>query len=1638
MHPRIAAWLKEPDTASAARVASIRLGAYFGVGDVILFGKYKNKKGLIVRFYNDDRGVPTVEVEPIPKGRKQNRQIGLFKIWHADMEKRAGRLLEFPSRQPRAPKHSITLGGTKYALSSDGGPLGDMLDEPWEEGHDGEGPKVIQAPVSSRPVPYRFLWAYDTERGDVGMWRVTDGNEKVYGGADNFRGKLVKLDGIGELNRVTTAEMRTIEREMRKKEDEHTRMLQDWVKDHEDDYQRFVNQVAQEVFDRDIAPAIERRLSELKKGVIPFGFKVIESILEHEDEQAQMRGHVISGETARFTPDLVEAEIRRRNVDPEAEGHDNQAAHWAIGDIVTEAWRRFKRASASRVADKILAPTPKTTKRAKTAGTVPMGPGGMSTLVPAFAPPIGMTTHDADGLPLRDSSRVLSHQPLYGVSYAAVPKSREGDVPQMIEFMDIALDPENRREIEMESARISEAQEWLAEKSRQATAELRMRTASTHDKQAAKFQNKKKVKTQDGDEVTVYEYSEGQVQHRNREKAKRVEQLRKGIGKLRTQVSKDLGSKDATKRLTALAVALIDETYERVGNDGSAKDGHFGVTGWTVEHISFSGSKATLKYTGKSGVDQKKTITDAKLVSALKAATKGKDKSETILCEGDDCRITATEVNAYLKDFDITAKDIRGLHANEEMKAELKKVRKGKLPEDKKEREAKLKEEFKQALEAAAAAVGHEASTLKSQYLVPGLEDAFMQDGTIPEKLDKTARQPPMGPNTPLLEDEGIKVKYRARSSSYGVALAVYYGRTKIGGMNAHPSHGIPDQCAGDVALLREKFPQVESGFRNPNMLSVYQAFLTDETKHGRGIGKAMYLALMSEWFKRVGPYLFMPMSCGFGSGTSPDAKRVWASLSRQFPSSGDVVAVLKRPALPAEIKVGHTKMAIIGLNNATDGQEDEPDLRGFEGLVSSLTLYELAVIQDMDIHNQPIIGEEGNRTLRGHKVEEDAVMELVGAGYLEERGNGTIHLSGLFQAKKRLYTATKTPAEKEDKATEDLIRPSPKKKPPRKDLHNRVIDTDDDNDGDAAQDRKDQSQNWKDGSVMAAWAALARRVAKGPMPGGEHKPNDTWQTDSGSWSAKNSEGDTQGGFDDEAAAKKWLSTGEGSESDDPEAQAQAEAEKAKAEKAKARAQAKATKTVNTLLDNENSELPGKMHGQLLKQFDKMNPAQQKEFMDGFATQTAEYSADPPMGASAVRDGRKALSVDTRKMSPADAGKAMADAHYAQQVTFNPLMLQGRDVSDDKDPSTEAEQAEEADDNLKRSLAAKEHFGAMKDEERASAIEQCDNALRDLDPESPRAMEITAIKNGIAMAAILKGEEPKGVDVPEQFAQLAIAMSRIGEENRLLGSISDFQTPEAQDAVRQALNTMTDRELADYIGGPDGDHPMAPLVEAMFATKADGSRVMSDADRAEFRQWIEDSIIEDIALLDPLVGDYLEANGQENTREARNKLIAEASAPAYKKADGALAAFASGDDSVEYAKGTDNEARDSTKALLAELGKEKREGVFGVLDKMDKAPDTETAAVARAVQQEGNTSAMSQRKIKPGDKKVVKRNPGDVWGDTGAYMAKTPEGNTVGPFADKEKADNWASGDVGDQLRRASLELQRTYDFSPWPKNIRV
>lgn len=272
-------------------------------------------------------------------------------------------------------------------------------------------------------------------------------------------------------------------------------------------------------------------------------------------------------------------------------------------------------------------------------------------------------------------------------------------------------------------------------------------TKSASLKVFAKYVEKRTVPKANGKGTTeIRVYSPRQIALRKSKKSKRLQKLSGKIDKMMSEIKKDLTSSDTKIARVALAISLIDQTYERVGNETSAagensdtdKTPHLGVTGWGRDNITFKGSKATIKYRGKSSVDHVKVVEDAATVKALKKAydeCKGDDLD--CIFHWDGGKVTAKDVNEKLRSYgDLTAKDLRGHHANALMKEELKKVRKGELPTDKKERAKKLKDEWKKALETTAAEIQHEPATLQGQYLVDSMKESYLKDGTIIDRLD--------------------------------------------------------------------------------------------------------------------------------------------------------------------------------------------------------------------------------------------------------------------------------------------------------------------------------------------------------------------------------------------------------------------------------------------------------------------------------------------------------------------------------------------------------------------------------------------------------------------------------------------------------------------------------------------------------------------------------------------------------------------------------------------------------------------------------------------------------------------------------------------------------------------------------------
>lgn len=229
---------------------------------------------------------------------------------------------------------------------------------------------------------------------------------------------------------------------------------------------------------------------------------------------------------------------------------------------------------------------------------------------------------------------------------------------------------------------------------------------------------KEKKKTDKG---YVWVYDDKHVEKRWKEKKEKLKKLEKELEKVRKKYREDLRSDDDRTKAIAAIIGIMDDTAMRIGNEESAKEGTYGASTLKVEHVKGSGSKITFDFPGKGAVEQHVELKDKSVIKAVRDLMKGKKKKDFIF-EVDGKKIWDRAVNRYLSSFDISAKDLRGFHANRLMKEMLK------------------KKNFNDALNEVAEIVGHEASTLKNQYLDPELvekHEGKEKKATISIRADK-------------------------------------------------------------------------------------------------------------------------------------------------------------------------------------------------------------------------------------------------------------------------------------------------------------------------------------------------------------------------------------------------------------------------------------------------------------------------------------------------------------------------------------------------------------------------------------------------------------------------------------------------------------------------------------------------------------------------------------------------------------------------------------------------------------------------------------------------------------------------------------------------------------------------------------
>ncbi|MDE2125096.1 MAG: hypothetical protein KGJ62_00720 [Armatimonadetes bacterium] len=168
------------------------------------------------------------------------------------------------------------------------------------------------------------------------------------------------------------------------------------------------------------------------------------------------------------------------------------------------------------------------------------------------------------------------------------------------------------------------------------------------------------------------------------------------------------------------AMWLLDKTNMRIGSEALVeRNGSYGVTTLTADHITFEGTSARIALYGKSRVQWYLKISNRKMVAFLRAC-KARD-CDTLFCyerNGRQHGITAAQVNERLRRYGMTARELRTFHATRMAVDQLLE-----MPEPADQRAAKRN--IAEAIKTVAAQLHNTPAVCKASFINPTVMTAY-------------------------------------------------------------------------------------------------------------------------------------------------------------------------------------------------------------------------------------------------------------------------------------------------------------------------------------------------------------------------------------------------------------------------------------------------------------------------------------------------------------------------------------------------------------------------------------------------------------------------------------------------------------------------------------------------------------------------------------------------------------------------------------------------------------------------------------------------------------------------------------------------------------------------------------------------
>jgi DNA topoisomerase I len=175
-----------------------------------------------------------------------------------------------------------------------------------------------------------------------------------------------------------------------------------------------------------------------------------------------------------------------------------------------------------------------------------------------------------------------------------------------------------------------------------------------------------------------YMYHEVWRTNRDEKKFDHALEVASELPKLRERLCGDLSGRGLSRdRVLAAMVRLLDLGMLRVGGDESAardEDPSFGLSTLRPEHVRGKGGCVLLEFVGKSGIEHAVTVGDGEVCQVLRDLRRRRRGEDRLFAYFEGHRwheVHADDVNDYLRDAGMTAKDFRTWHGTAKAAASL-------------------------------------------------------------------------------------------------------------------------------------------------------------------------------------------------------------------------------------------------------------------------------------------------------------------------------------------------------------------------------------------------------------------------------------------------------------------------------------------------------------------------------------------------------------------------------------------------------------------------------------------------------------------------------------------------------------------------------------------------------------------------------------------------------------------------------------------------------------------------------------------------------------------------------------------------------------------------------------------------------